>query len=73
VAAQNKALHASERDTERVQQARTAYQEEIAALDPQRFRFIDESGVNLAMTRLDGRAPQGSESSARCPSMTGRL
>jgi transposase len=59
IAAQKKSLHASERDTERVQQARAAYQEEIAALDPQRFKFIDESGVNLAMTRRYGRAPQG--------------
>jgi transposase len=25
----------------------------------QRFKFIDESGVNLAMTRLYGRAPKG--------------
>jgi transposase len=59
IAAQKKSLHASERDAERVQQARAAYHGEIAALDPQRFKFIDESGVNLAMTRRYGRAPQG--------------
>ena len=59
VAAKKKSLHASEQDTERVQQARAGYQEEVAALDPQRFKFIDESGVNLAMTRLYGRAPRG--------------
>jgi transposase len=59
LASQKKSLHASEQDTERVQQARAAYQEEIAGLDPQRFRFIDESGVNLAMTRRYGRAPKG--------------
>jgi transposase len=29
------------------------------ALDAARFKFIDESGVNLAMTRLYGRAPRG--------------
>jgi transposase len=29
------------------------------ALDPERFKFIDESGVNLAMTRRYGRAPKG--------------
>jgi len=28
-------------------------------LDVQRFKCIDESGVNLAMTRLYGRAPKG--------------
>jgi transposase len=59
VAAQKKSLHASEQDTERVQQARASYREEVAPLAPQRFKFIDESGVNLAMTRLYGRAPRG--------------
>jgi transposase len=58
-AAQKQSLHAVERDTERVQQARTAYQQDIAALDAARFKCIDESGVNLAMTRLYGRAPRG--------------
>jgi transposase len=58
-AAQKQSLHASERDTERVQQARADDQEAVATLDPQRFTCIDASGVNLAMTRLDGRAPRG--------------
>jgi transposase len=58
-AKKKKSLHASERDTERVQQARSDYQEEIAKLDLKRFKFIDESGVNIAMTRLYGRAPRG--------------
>jgi DDE superfamily endonuclease len=31
----------------------------IAALDARRLKFIDESGVSLAMTRLYGRAPNG--------------
>jgi transposase len=31
----------------------------IAALDVWRLQFIDESGVNLARTRLYGRAPTG--------------
>jgi transposase len=54
-----KSLHADERETARVQQARAAYQAEIAALDSARCKVIDESGVNLAMTRLYGRAPPG--------------
>jgi transposase len=58
-ASKKKSLHASERDTERVQQARQSYQADIAPLAPHRFKFIDESGVNLAMTRLYGRAPKG--------------
>jgi transposase len=31
----------------------------MAALDAARFKCIDESGVNLAMPRLYGRAPRG--------------
>jgi transposase len=57
--AQKKSLHASERDTPRVQQARAIYQQRITALDRQRLKFVDESGLNLAMTRLYGRAPTG--------------
>ena len=57
--AQKKSLHASERDTPRVQQARAVYQQRLTALDLQRLKFVDESGVNLAMTRLYGRAPTG--------------
>jgi transposase len=57
--AKKKALHATERDTPRVQQARTAYRQRAAALDLRRLKFVDEAGVNLAMTRLYGRAPTG--------------
>jgi transposase len=59
LAAQKKSLHASERDTERVQHARVDYRELIAPLALERLKFIDESGVNLAMTRRYGRAPRG--------------
>jgi transposase len=31
----------------------------IGTLDVRRLKFVDESGVNLAMTRLYGRAPKG--------------
>jgi transposase len=59
VATQKKSVHATERDTERVQQARADYHALIQPFDPQRFKFVDESGVNLAMTRRFGRAPRG--------------
>jgi len=52
-------IHASERDTERVQAARRSYGERATGFDLRRLKFIDESGVNLAMTRLYGRAPRG--------------
>ena len=59
MAAKKKSLHASERDSERVQQARTNYREMIGSLEVSRLKFVDESGVNLAMTRRYGRAPKG--------------
>jgi transposase len=52
-------LHASEQDTPRVQALRTAWRQACPHLDPQRLVFIEESGLNLAMTRLYGRAPRG--------------
>jgi hypothetical protein len=54
-----KSLYSSERDTPRVQQARAEYSQEIERLDVRHLKFVDESGVNLALTRLYGRAPRG--------------
>ena len=39
----------------------------IEPLDVQGLKFIDESGVNLAMTRLYGRAPKGRRVIDRVP------
>jgi transposase len=58
-AAQQKALHASEQDTPRVQQARAAYCERVATLDLQHLKCVDASGVTVAMTHLYGRASKG--------------
>ena len=52
-------MHASEQDTPRVQALRAAWRQACPPLDPQRLVFIDESGLNLALTRLYGRAPRG--------------
>ena len=35
---------------------RSLFQKAVAALDVKRFKFLDESGVNLSLTRLYGRA-----------------
>jgi len=48
-------------------QARAAYQQRTATLDLQRMKFVDEAGVNLAMTRLYGRAPRGERSVGTIP------
>jgi transposase len=58
-AAEKKSLHASERDTERVQALRAAFRETVKTLDVHRLKFVDESGATLAMLRRYGRATPG--------------
>jgi transposase len=60
-------LQAAERNARRVQQARITYGEQLAAVDVQRLKFVDESGVNLALTRLYGRAPTGERAVGSAP------
>jgi len=39
----------------------------VAELDLRRCKFIDESGVNISMTRLYGRAPRGERAVGSAP------
>jgi transposase len=39
--------------------ARDEYRETTAGLDLARLKFVDEAGVNIALTRLFARAPKG--------------
>jgi DDE superfamily endonuclease len=39
----------------------------VSKMDLRLFKFIDESGVNLAMTRLYGRAPRGERAVGSVP------
>lgn len=52
-------MHASERDTPRVQRLRARWRQTRRRLDPRQLIFVDESGLNLALTRLYARAPRG--------------
>jgi transposase/uncharacterized protein YnzC (UPF0291/DUF896 family) len=54
-----KALHATQAETERVQNLRQQYCQSIREVRPQDLIFIDETGVNLAMVRLYARALKG--------------
>lgn len=54
-----KTLHAQERDKPENQAKRQEFRATVAALDPQRLVFVDETGTNTTMTRTYGRAPQG--------------
>ena len=59
IAAQKKSLHATEQDGESVRQARADYQAQVEDWSPEHLKFIDESGIHIAMTRHFGRASRG--------------
>lgn len=67
-----KTLHASERNTERVQQSRVQYWRTIREVNLADLVFVDEAGVNLAMTRRYARASKGSRAYGNCPSGRGK-
>ncbi len=54
-----KTLHADEAQSERVQNLRSQYWTTIGEVRLKDLVFIDETGVNLAMTRRYGRAKKG--------------
>jgi transposase len=54
-----KTLHAQQRDTPEVQKKPRVFRREVAEIHPKHLVFVDESGVNTAMTRTHGRAPAG--------------
>jgi transposase len=62
-----KTLHADEQNNPRVQAERQAFQQRLAAVDPDHLVFVDESGANTGMTRLYGRAPEGERVFATAP------
>ncbi|WP_349282299.1 IS630 family transposase [Polaromonas hydrogenivorans] len=71
-AQKKKTVHASERDTAQVRQARHQYWQDIARHAPTRLKFVDESGVNIAMTRRFGRARRGQRVHDAVPKNWGR-
>jgi transposase len=66
-APKKKARYAAERDSERVQQARAEFVEWSKTIASERLKIVDESGANLAMSRLYGRAPRGQRVSEAVP------
>jgi transposase len=68
VDAQKKTLAASERDEE----ARSAWRAAAAQLDPEQLVFVDESGTNIALTRLYGWAPHDHRATGTVPRNHGK-
>ena len=64
-------MHASERDTERVQQLRVEYWHEIGEVKLTDLVFVDETGSNLAMTRRYARSFKGSRAYSDAPYQRG--
>ncbi|MGI4871176.1 MAG: IS630 family transposase [Janthinobacterium lividum] len=60
-------MYAAERDTERVRSLRQDFLEAIQHEDVTRFKFVDETSVNLTYTRRYGRAPGGRRVDAAVP------
>ncbi|OKH34391.1 transposase [Calothrix sp. HK-06] len=52
-------MHASEKETERVQNLRLEFWLKIQAIVPENLIFIDEAGVNLSLIRKNARARKG--------------
>ncbi len=60
---QKKSLGASERND----QERSAWRDEVKSIDPARLVFVDECGTNITLTRLYARAPRGERAFGKVP------
>lgn len=69
---QKKTMHASEKNTERVQKLRAEFWTTIGEVDLADLVFVDETGVNIAMTRLFARSPKGSRAYGDRPDGRGK-
>ncbi|HEY9762116.1 MAG TPA: IS630 family transposase [Trichocoleus sp.] len=67
-----KTFHATEKTSERVQQQRVEYWQQIRNFLAENLIFIDESGVNLAFTRLFARSPRGQRAYGERPQKRGQ-
>ncbi|MBP5978046.1 IS630 family transposase [Brasilonema sp. CT11] len=69
---QKKTIHASERYTQRVQKLRAEYWTTIGSVNLADLVFIDEAGVNIAMTRAFARSQKGSRAYGDRPDGRGK-
>jgi transposase len=73
-AAKKKSLHDSQRETPRVKRLRRVFRQQIvpaAQVAAEHLKFIDESGVNLGLTRLFGRTTPGQRVVEATPGISG--
>ncbi len=67
-----KTLHPTEKESERVQQQRVEFWQLIQGVLAKDLIFIDESGVNLALTGLFARSPKGQRARGARPHKRGK-
>lgn len=65
-------IYASEQESPRITQLRHEYRRWLFTIDPRNLVFVDESGVNLGMARLFGRAVRGERAVGDKPRNTGQ-
>jgi transposase len=68
-----KTLHASERTRPDVQEKRRRYQRKVRRIEPKRLVFVDETGVNTAMTPTHAWAPRGERAVSSVPTSWGTV
>jgi len=52
-------LHATQRDRPDVKKKRRKFRREVAAIEPEKLVFVDETGATTTMTPTDARSPRG--------------
>src|SRR5438270_12505816 len=57
---------------ERKEEERSQWREHTKELDASKFVFLDESGSNIALTRLYARAPKGKRARGSIPRNRGK-
>jgi transposase len=62
-----KSQHADERERPDVKQKRRSFRRKVRQVEPGRLQFVDESGVNTAMSRAYGWAPRGERAVGSAP------
>jgi transposase len=62
-----KTLHADEQDRPDVQTKRRSFRRKVKKIEPERLVFVDETGLNTAMTPTYAWAPRGKRAYASAP------
>ena len=68
-----KTLHASERDDPKVQAKRRRYRRKVEQIDAKRLVFVDETGINTAMTPSHAWARRGERTIGSAPASWGTV